>query len=434
MATAETISTPATASPAERPGPADAAFVWLVWAAMLGAAFYLVARWGENTPRADDTLFADVLTGQEPATWAWLWKPHYEHTKPVANLVMLAAFRLSGGDWRGTMWFDTAALGVLAAALILAVRRARGWTAYADAYFPLVLLHWGHSENFLWTSQVGFVLTAVLSGLVLANIAHKPLPAAADVFWVVAGLVALALSGATGLAMVPPLALWAACYGFRSGWVGRIMAAVGLAALASFTAYAVNVAMAEQHESGAGHMHSNEPLAIVRAAFEFLSTAYGALRDRWRWEGWLVTGLLAVSAGLCARAWVRWPVERWRAAGVFSFVAGVVLLALAVGRGRGLFDAGSIVLSVRYSVLPLPAACVIYVAAALFTRGAVRHWVQILLLLIPLGMLWPNTANGMLQIRSMRDRPPAYQRWSQEGPGHSGQGDVIAWQTADRRP
>ena len=51
--------------------------------------------------------------------------------------------------------------------MMLTARRLRGKTVLADAFFPLALLEWGQSENFLWTWQLMFMVPATIAGLVL---------------------------------------------------------------------------------------------------------------------------------------------------------------------------------------------------------------------------------------------------------------------------
>jgi hypothetical protein len=407
-----------------RPGAGDAVFVWLVWAAMLGAAFYLVHKWGIDAPRADDLLFEDVLTGQRPATWSWFWEPHYEHIKPLTKLLMLASFRLAGGSYLGGMYFDTGALGLTAAILILAARKLRGWTAYTDAFFPLVMLHWGHSENFLWLSQVGFVITTLFAGIILALIVHRAIPSGWDVVGIAGAMAALALSGATGLALLPPLALWVVLYGLRRGYGAGALAVAGLIVLGLFIRYALKTALTEQHEVAEGAMHTHEVMPAVRAGFEFASTAFGALIEWWRWMGVVVVALWFLALVIAVWAWIQGAGNRWRISGVVCFLLAVMLQALMIGWGRGKFGPGSVVASVRYSVLPLPIAFGVYMAYVAAARGSLGHWLQILVLLISAAMLWPNGVNGMRQIRSMRTAPSPRQRWS----------ELLSPSLDDRRP
>ena len=47
-------------------------------------------------------------------------------------------------------------------------RRVRGRTTFSDLFFPLVFLHWGHWENWLWSSQIGMVSAALLAAVLVS--------------------------------------------------------------------------------------------------------------------------------------------------------------------------------------------------------------------------------------------------------------------------
>src|SRR5262249_8229850 len=150
---------------ASAPEKGAAWFVWGIWALAVygGLAF---ARYGNKFPYADDWALVPVLTGEQPLTARWLWTQHSDHRIAVPKLILLTALRLTGWDFRGGILFNVGALGALAFAMIRGAKRLRGWTSYADAYFPLALLHWGHGSLW-WDFQVQFVCSTVLAGIVL---------------------------------------------------------------------------------------------------------------------------------------------------------------------------------------------------------------------------------------------------------------------------
>ena len=89
---------------------------------------------------------------------------------------------------------------------IRVAQRVRGRASYFDVVFPLLFLHLGHHENFLWSFQVGYTIPTLLVGaLLLAMVsgAGRLTPWAA----LVAGtcLALLPLCGA--YALDPPLAV-----------------------------------------------------------------------------------------------------------------------------------------------------------------------------------------------------------------------------------
>jgi hypothetical protein len=120
---------------------------------MFLVALVFVATYGANVPYGDDWWgwLPPIHKGQ-PITLSWLWSRHgdtTEHRYPMQKLLLVGLYRITG-DVRGGMVFDVLILGALAFALILAARRVRGRSSYADAFFPLVLL------NLAWISKDPF--------------------------------------------------------------------------------------------------------------------------------------------------------------------------------------------------------------------------------------------------------------------------------------
>ena len=70
---------------------------------MLSMAVLYVIRFGPDVPRWDDYAVIPQLTGAQPVTLAWLWSQHSEHRIPLARLILLGTFRLTGADPRPVM-------------------------------------------------------------------------------------------------------------------------------------------------------------------------------------------------------------------------------------------------------------------------------------------------------------------------------------------
>jgi hypothetical protein len=140
--------------------------VWGTWSIMLVAALLFVRTYGSNVPSWDDWDMVPTLTGQQPITASWLWSQHNEHRVPLPRLVLLGLHRITGINFRTPMFFSVFALSVLAFAMIWIAKCLRGWISISDAFFPLVLLHWGAAPNFLWGWQLQFVSSTVLAGIV----------------------------------------------------------------------------------------------------------------------------------------------------------------------------------------------------------------------------------------------------------------------------
>ena len=114
---------------------------------MLVSGLAFVRSFGSNVPFWDDWTMVRVVTGRDPITLAWLWAPNNEHRIPIPKLAYVALVRGSGFDWRSGMYANVFCLGLLSAGLIVAVGKSRGYTAYSDAIFPLVLQHLGQKRE-----------------------------------------------------------------------------------------------------------------------------------------------------------------------------------------------------------------------------------------------------------------------------------------------
>src|SRR4051812_30516818 len=131
------------------------------WAlATLGAVAF-VAVIGTNAPYADEWEFVPALVGEEPAL-PWLWQQHNEHRLPLPRAIYLALFTLTH-DFRAGMLLQVAMLSALALYLMRLAEQLRGRPHWADAFFPVSLLHTGHWENFVMGYQLCFALFAVLA-------------------------------------------------------------------------------------------------------------------------------------------------------------------------------------------------------------------------------------------------------------------------------
>ncbi len=184
-------------------------FVWAIWGLLVSAAFSFVARNGSSVPYWDEWSLVPAVAGQQPLTFEFLWAQHNEHRIPLPKLILVGLTRLCRADFRAGLLAIVAAQSALAAVLILAVTKLRGRTIYADAFFPLALLHMGHHANFESSFQIGFVLSEVLACTLLLLIAcTRRLSTVGGVVAAGMCLVALPYLGAQGVALVPALALW----------------------------------------------------------------------------------------------------------------------------------------------------------------------------------------------------------------------------------
>jgi hypothetical protein len=168
-------------------------------------------------------------------------------------------------------------------------RRLRGRPSYSDAFFPLLLLNWGHAANFLWDWQVQFHLSTVVAGATLLLIARHRYPfnlAAAMTIWV--ALLLLPLCGANGMAVVPALAAWLLCSAIilwrseHSATNRDALVAFGIGA----SAYLVLCLYLLGYEAVPYHPRTRSPIEILKAAVAFLTAGFGpATKSLWPLSG-----------------------------------------------------------------------------------------------------------------------------------------------------
>jgi len=199
---------------------------------MLLANILYVLVFSYNIPWQDDWMVIDILTGDRPMTIGWLWAEHNEHRLPLSKFLLIMSYEMTG-DVRPAMYFTVTALGALALAMIRAARDLRGWTGPTDAFFPMMLLHWGHSEVFLWSFEICYTLSVLLAGITLLVIVYSRDGLSVGGAIVLGTcLVLLPLTGANGLVYVPPLTLWliyaAVVAGYSRGPGAKRRAAVSL--------------------------------------------------------------------------------------------------------------------------------------------------------------------------------------------------------------
>jgi hypothetical protein len=337
------------------PAALPALFVWGVWAVMAAGLAVFVGRFGLNVPFWDEWAVTPWLTGDRPVTAEWLWYPHAEHRIPVAKLALLALSAMTGGDSRAGMWLSVALISAAAAGMILAARRLSpdGRTAWTDAAFPLLLMHWGQADNLLGGFHIAVTIPAALSAAaILLAATGGPAPSAGRVAAVGALSAAMPLCGVFGLAQAPGLAVLLAMIAVRGGGAGRIAAAGAALTVASAAAYLVGFGFeGERPPFDAG--------AALRTAGEFLAVGFGpAASARWPASGWAAAGLMVLSGVAAAFLAFRREPHRPRADALALAVGigNVVALAAAIGVGRSVLGPGA-GFGQRYATLAAAGPC-----------------------------------------------------------------------------
>jgi hypothetical protein len=385
-------------------GGVAAPVVWIVWAVMLVVALVFVARFGRDIPLAEDWTMVPALTGREEHLWRWLWSQNNEHRVPLPRLIFLALLRLTGGDFRSGMVFNTLAMGGVAAAMIATARHLRGHVALQDLFFPLALLHLGHWINLAWSWQIQFVSSFVLISLLLLVIVRQVgALSRGEALMAAAAIVLLPFTGAIGLIFDAALAPWVLATawlhlraggaqrgldgGRATGWL--LAGAFGLAAVTGVL-YFVGYERPAWNPPSPGHVET------LKTAGRFLALGFGPwAAEKWRVSVaaillFLVPSLLLV----CWRLTRDVGAARLRPFGLLSFGGAMVVLALGIGWGRAA-QFPAIGLPNRYVLFAVPALCAAFFAWELYASKPVRPVVPMALALTLAVGVPRNTRYGL---------------------------------------
>ena len=388
-------------------------FVWSVLAIMLLADLFILVHSARIFPLNEDWWLVPVLTGHEPSLTSWLWVQNSEHRIPFPRVILLALLKAGHGDVRVGMLFNILVLGALAFAMIRVARTVRGGrTSFADAFFPVALLHLGHSENLFWGWQLTQVVPTVLTCIILLVLVGNrtvTTPRAAVIGGI--ALVLLPLSGSHALLFAPPLSLWFGYCGLvhrratdvpdRSRWVRGFL--LGSAAVA--LAITVLHALTYQRPSWLPPDPSVE--AALATAVKFLALAFGpTARSAWTVSTIAISGLISATAIVAVWAVIRHrDEERSRAIGVLVFFAGVALLALATGWGRATaIESVYGQYPLRYVLMAAPVLLVSYFVWELYGEKRLGILVRYGLFVAICFLLPGNTVHGLNWVYWFADR------------------------------
>ncbi len=384
--------------------------VWGIWLVMTCVVLVFIGLTGHDVPYHEDWVMVRPLTGHGSHFQSWLWAQNNEHRNPVPRLILLGLLRLTHGDFRAGMVFNALTLSAAAAAMLLLARKLRGGRiVLADAFFPLLLLHLGHSENLAMMSwQVAFVfpVIVVLITLMLLLSGRDESPAGAVVM--VGCLVLLPLTGAHGLLFVPLLAFWVL---LRALWLwrapnGRAMQRWSfLAQLAGAASSLVLVTL--YFLDFKPTIYTQVPMSVgqrLTTAAEILAMGLGPGTARFGAAGLVLACVLAIATfGVLVRAVLRLhSMERLRAIGILLAFSNCMVTVLAVGYGRASIKSMYGGLPLRYAILAAPLFFLMYLAWERYGYARLRRAMPLMLfgamcLLLPL-----NTRSGLLYQKPYR--------------------------------
>jgi hypothetical protein len=365
------------------------------WCAALGADLWLVRHFGRDLPFWDECTQVPVLSGEEPVTAGWIWRPYNEHRIPLPRLVLLAVARASHLDHRAGMYLNVVLLAVVSLILTLAVAAARGRLVWGDCIIPLALLNLGHYVNLLAQFQIVFVLTAVLGCLVLASLALlADQPSRIALSGLAVSLVALPLTGTAGLVQALPVAVWligAGAFrlirGSRHG-LGTSAAMVATGSLCAVIALLTGSHLLRRAVPTNGFDVNELAPAIVSC----MATSFGvgAGRTPWLWTGVVVFVLVTVVAGLMTA--LPDPRERLRALGILAYISGVLLMMVTIAVGRTADSSAP-----RYMTLSVQLLCAAWVGCIPGPRNRCREGLVAAALLGTLIVLLPATTRAAVK-------------------------------------
>jgi hypothetical protein len=391
--------------------------VWLGWLLLTGAAFWFVAKFSGNVPLWDEWLLVPVLTHEQPITWSWLWSQHNEHRIPLPRLIHIGLARISNTDFRAGAFLNVALISALSAQLVLAARRLRGCYRFTDLALPLALLHWGNYDNLLWSFQVPFSTSTWLTTTLLILIAGSRGKLTAVQSWCAgAMLFALSLCGAQGAPVVLLTTAWLAWGEISDARLNgkRLAVRLGRLALPALACAVVGCCFLNGCQAPPQNPHAGGWKAL-RAALEFFAAGLGqATVSVWPFFSIVMLALCGVVFAALLRAWKTGPADRYAIGGLLLFMAGMLVLAAAIGMARGLYGSGAGA-TPRYSWLAAPVCCWAYLAATRFMRPAVAARVQGCLLLCLTVLVVENSRLGLVWAAERRQTMEALERDVSDG-------------------
>lgn len=379
-------------------------FVWGTWLALSVAVIDFVRTYTVDFPYFDEWDLVPAITGQQPVTLRWLWSLHNEHRIVIPRVLFLILGRFSGYDFGAGALFNACILAAAAAALIATARRLRGHTAYSDAFFALVLLNWGQTENLVWSFQVQFVISSALTIAVLLLIVRPgPMTLRAALGLGVCTLL-LPLVGGTGVAFVPALAVCILLAGrdVRGTAAGGrrwalVVWGLGLLAVALTALYFVD------YERPAMHPPSPSVGVTFDGALQFLTMGLGAAaKGAWPVTQYVLLILLGATVLALCREIVAGTERHREALRLVIFIGAMCSLALGVAWARTALAADAMFVS-RYATLAAPLGCAMYFAWQLIGSPALGRFVQVVLFCSALLLLIPNDQYGIQEGTLYRD-------------------------------
>jgi hypothetical protein len=286
-------------------------------------------------------------------------------------------------------------LSATAAIKAAAARTIRGRVLYSDAFFPLVLLHWGQAENLIWGFTIPLVLGSVLAACLLCVLMKPGSLSLRAALSLALCTIALPLISGNGLALVPAFAACTVLAGWelrkaqpalRHAWISII--AAGFLGIGLLLLYFVGYQRPPAHPASPGLG------ATLKGTLQFLSVGFGSgSRVFWPATGYLVAALTVATVLALLWAGARFREERPRAIRAALFLAGMGCLAGGIGWARVAISPEGVFAS-RYATLAAPLLCGIYFSWEVVKRPQIVRFVQMILFFVSALLLVRNAEDG----------------------------------------
>lgn len=372
-------------------------FTGAIFLVMFGLALAFVASYSRNVPQVESWLMIPVMAGAEPVTPGWLWLPVYEHHLPMCRLFMVTLFQ-GTFDIRPALYFNVVAFAVIAFALMRTAEWLRGRPAYTDAFFPLVLLHFGQWEAYIWHAMVAFPIPLLMAVAMLILILRAPTRLTWPTTLVLGTcLTLLPLSGGWGMVPVVFLLPWTVAGWFFVWRKGGPDTQGKQAVLGAFVLLTLVIIVFYFWSLEADTLKTAvKPDVIARTALQFMTVAFGSLgRNYWPSSQIVPVAIFGVTALLLVLRLVHAPNrERLRAGGLLVFLNLVLAMALAAGRGRG-HESETAGLEPRYVCGAVLWLCAAYLAWLVYSPPAVRLFASWCFFTLALGLVLHNGYDGV---------------------------------------
>ncbi len=410
----------------------SAILVWTVWAGATLSTISYIGNYARNIPFFDDFTMVPVMTRHEPLSYQWASAQYNEHRNVIPRLVQVGLLRAIP-DFRAGLYLNAGLLSAAAAAAIVLARRLRGWTSAVDVVLPLSILTLGQCECLLVGFALNLVMTSTLTWTIIVIIGLSPgRPGWWTCLCMGGSIVLLPLCGGSGMAMLPPLALWLAGYVACGWWSGRdpglSARAIGLVLLT------MTAGVVMWYLNGYVRPPHIPPAPSASAAWSTTLEVCSLVFFPMRWGYWRAAGLAVVVMSVATMfllgvvAW-RTPEQRARAIGLITVLISMLGIAVAVGYSRSGLGPGSGRFG-RYITIEMPLLGVVYFAWLIYGKTMSRRLVHVGLLAldlrrpsgagsvgschrqgpprpVPQDREWPAQRNASIPARGPELSPPA---------------------------